>query len=171
MFAEQESSLTNMVELDRARKPRIILSKRGWVQADTVVITGCARTTTIDTVDGRPTLGSRLNVQIGDLIRCTVVLQLEDRSCSQCKGHDVYDKSHPFRLHEPPDIGHNMSQQGPKRFFELPEKESPTGHISLTKTSSKRSKYVAKVSRQSGKRSAPASTGLVLPSQNGQDNE
>ncbi|KAJ7852591.1 hypothetical protein B0H13DRAFT_1904493 [Mycena leptocephala] len=92
MFAEQESSLTNMVELDRARKPRIILSERGWVQADMVVITTCTRTTMIDTVGSRPTLGSRLNVQIGDLIRCTVVLQLEDRSCSQCKGHDVYDR-------------------------------------------------------------------------------
>ncbi|KAJ7828401.1 hypothetical protein B0H13DRAFT_2437820 [Mycena leptocephala] len=58
MFAEQEASLTNM----------------------------------IDTVGSRPTLGSKLDVQIGDLIRCTVVLQLEGRSCSQCKGHDVYDR-------------------------------------------------------------------------------
>ncbi|KAJ7907553.1 hypothetical protein B0H13DRAFT_1879491 [Mycena leptocephala] len=91
MFAEQEASLTNMVELDRAHKPRgmhtdhtvrkrLGAGRHGYNNRlcpdhDGVVLLR------IDTVGSRPTLGSKLDVQIGDLIRCTVVLQLEGRSC------------------------------------------------------------------------------------------
>ncbi|KAJ7934323.1 hypothetical protein B0H13DRAFT_1855216 [Mycena leptocephala] len=42
-FAGQEQSLTRVVEMDRARRPRVVLSERSWVQ-DTVMITTCALT-------------------------------------------------------------------------------------------------------------------------------
>ncbi|KAJ7924566.1 hypothetical protein B0H13DRAFT_2315285 [Mycena leptocephala] len=43
-YAEQEESLTKMVEMDRARRPKVVLSESSWVQDDTVIITTCALT-------------------------------------------------------------------------------------------------------------------------------
>ncbi|KAJ7924619.1 hypothetical protein B0H13DRAFT_1863845 [Mycena leptocephala] len=91
---DTDKSLTKMVEMDRARRPKVVLSESSWVQDDTVIITTCALTK-MNVVEsganaGRAVRGQNLEAQIGDLMRCTVVLHLENRSCSGCKGHEVY---------------------------------------------------------------------------------
>ncbi|KAJ7934430.1 hypothetical protein B0H13DRAFT_2305858 [Mycena leptocephala] len=81
---------------NRGRKPRVILTERTWAHNTTVMINTSALTEMKETANGgdddRDVRGPMLGARIRDLMRCAVVMQIEDRSRSECKGNDVYHR-------------------------------------------------------------------------------
>ncbi|KAJ7844854.1 hypothetical protein B0H13DRAFT_1908680 [Mycena leptocephala] len=72
VFDSQEISLVNFLVVDHGRKPTKETAKGGD--------------------DDRDVHGPMLGARIGDLMCCVVVMQVEDRSHSELKGNDVYDR-------------------------------------------------------------------------------
>ncbi|KAJ7917124.1 hypothetical protein B0H13DRAFT_1870643 [Mycena leptocephala] len=95
MFCGQGKSLVNFLDADRGRKPGIILTERTWAHNNTVMVNTSAYTEMKETGNGedddRDVRGPMLGARIGDLMRCAVVMQVEDRSRSEIKGSDIYD--------------------------------------------------------------------------------
>jgi hypothetical protein len=87
---------------------QIILTERTWAHNNTVMVNTSAYTEMVSDIStcsistdcvpernwewGRQRQGcAGTNARIGDLMRCAVVMQVEDRSRSEIKGCDVYD--------------------------------------------------------------------------------
>ncbi|KAJ7793899.1 hypothetical protein B0H13DRAFT_1935345 [Mycena leptocephala] len=74
----------------------VILTKRTWAHNNTAMTNTSAPTETKETAKGgddyRDVRGPMLGARIEDLMCCVVVMQVEDRSHSEFKGNDVYDR-------------------------------------------------------------------------------
>ncbi|KAJ7896903.1 hypothetical protein B0H13DRAFT_2338099 [Mycena leptocephala] len=96
VFGGQGTSLVDFLDIDGGRKPRVILTERTWAHNNTVMINTSALTEMKEMVneaeDDRDVRGPMLGACIRDLMRCAVVMQIEDRSRPEIKGYNVYDR-------------------------------------------------------------------------------
>ncbi|KAJ7933320.1 hypothetical protein B0H13DRAFT_2306998 [Mycena leptocephala] len=99
LYADQQQSLARVVDVERGRNTRLIVSENMWVRNNAVMITTCADTVMNEVVGSEVVEGVRavhvpkFDAQVGESVRFTVFMKIDDICCSVAEGCDVYDRA------------------------------------------------------------------------------
>ncbi|KAJ7677870.1 hypothetical protein DFH06DRAFT_1121432 [Mycena polygramma] len=94
-YNKVQATLEKVMERDHQLKARVVLTDAAWIQANRIMVTVSALTEKMETAIGASVSDKFRGTAIaGDLLKCKVVLQREDRHRSNGKCVQVFDRTY-----------------------------------------------------------------------------